>query len=739
MFDFTKKPFSKGSYRLAKLMLVGAILATPFLAPKVAQLQSSGKEPIAYVGHGAMFDQSGNEVAPSITFIREAQAWYRAELLNKLSKDQRAQFHQFERKLARGLALDDQSQLVLNARLLDWLIDAAKPENGDRMRGKNSAMKLSLKNKLPESSTDIYNRSAEPFNANPQLLKRMSDAGKSKEVSTQTLTGNGGAAYRAECLAAGVPIPPDIGNAAWISRGQIPQTQLFILPSFKAEVFTYQSTSPPGMCVALPRFNTANTVLLDGVICLGQTGKACFWDNEKNGTVFNFVLGTARPFSDFGGGTELLASSGGTCTDCHSGENPYIIHDAVLNSLSGLGLPTFAPTWHDPIVRSGDATVWPENPGPMNAPPSCVGCHVQGSAGRFPHISTASPGYCNQVLIKSIQNTMPPSGPGTLWGSAEMNGLLYWCGQAATGDASGRGDPHLTTFDGVNYDFQSAGEFVYLRDGNGLEIQTRQTPVSTASVVGPNAHTGLTSCVSVNTAVAARVGNFRVSYQPGRKEPELRIDGKLTDVGPNGINLGSGRIVRSSVGNGIEIFFPDKTHLIVTPDFWASQGIWYMNVDVLNTPGREGVIGAMAPGSWLPALSDGTSVGPIPGSLHQRYIDLNQKFADSWRVTTTTSLFDYAPGTSTATFTNPAWPPENPPCVIPSSPFPPAKPMDPQRAQELCKDVTEENMRSQCVFDLTVTGEPKFAETYLTTQKLRQSTGTGAGETAAKENKSPKP
>lgn len=738
MFDLTKKPFSKCPYRLAKLILVGAILITPFLVPKVAQLQSTGKEPIAYIGHGAMFDQNGNELAPSITFIREAQEWYRAELVNKLTKDQRAQFNRFERNLAKGLALDDQSQLVLNARLLDWLLDAAKPENGDRIRGKNNVMKLSLKNKLPESSDNIFTRSTEPFNANPQLLKRLSNTDKPKGFITQTLTGNGGAAYRAECLANGVPIPPDMGNAAWISRGQIPQPQLFIVNSLKAEVLTYQSTSPPGMCIALPRFNTGDTVQLDGVICLGQSGKACFWDNEKNGVTFNFQRGTARPFNDFGGGTELLGSVGGVCSDCHSGENPYIIHDAVLNSLSGLGLPTFAPTWHDPIVRSGDTMAWPENPGPMNAPPSCVGCHVQGSAGRFPHISTASPGYCGSVLAKSIQNTMPPGAPGTLAGTPEMIALQNWCTLAASGDASGRGDPHLTTFDGINYDFQGAGEFVYLRDADGLEIQTRQTPVSTASVVGPNAHTGLTSCVSVNTAVAARVGKFRVSYQPGRNAPELRIDGKLTEIGPNGINLGSGSIVRSSVGSGIEIFFPDKTHLIVTPDWWASQGIWYMNVDVVNTPGREGVIGAIAPGSWLPALSDTTSLGPIPPSLHQRYVDLNQTFANSWRVTNTTSLFDYAPGTSTATFTNPAWPPENPPCVIPASPIPPAKPMDPQRAQELCREITDENMNAQCVFDLTVTGEPKFAETYRTTQILRQAAGTGAGETAVKENKPPK-
>lgn len=175
------------------------------------------------------------------------------------------------------------------------------------------------------------------------------------------------------------------------------------------------------------------------------------------------------------------------------------------------------------------------------------------------------------------------------------------------------------------------------------------------------------------------------------------------------------------VGNGIEIFFPDKTHLIATPNWWASQNTWYLNVDVVNTPGREGVMGAIPPGSWLPLLPNGTTMGPIPASLSQRHIDLNQKFANAWRVNNGTSLFDYPSGTSTATFTNRNWPPRKPPCIIPGSRIPPAKPMNPQKAQELCRKIVDKNMKAECVFDVTVTGEAGFAKAYLTTQALHSS------------------
>src|SRR5690606_34189345 len=64
--------------------------------------------------------------------------------------------------------------------------------------------------------------------------------------------------------------------------------------------------------------------------------------------------------------------------------------------------------------------------------------------------------------------------------------------------ADGWGDPHLTTVDGVHYDFQSAGEFTALRE-EGFEVQTRQTEVPTATVPITNPYTGITHCVSVYT------------------------------------------------------------------------------------------------------------------------------------------------------------------------------------------------------------------------------------------------
>ena len=747
--------YSRISLRSCALLLASIAL---LLCTGATQGQDSEREPIAFIGHGAIFDRNGAEVAPTAAFIRDAQSWYRNFLIAKLNKDQRAQFDGFESTLTKGLKLDEQSQLVANAYSIDWLIKTANPQDRGRLQGKNNLMKFLLQVKLEEKPDVRKLRAFEVFKLNPELIKRLIEArvilfsgsgsggggGGGSKSADVIPTGASGQQYRDDCVAQGVPLPPDIGNPGWVDRGAIPQAELFIVAGLQAEVMTYESTSPVGMCIALPRFDASNNVALDGIICMGKlSSKVCYFDNAKwpnppNGGTFTYnrytpantpPTLTPKAFTLWGGGTEIAADNGamgGNCSDCHAGENPYIIHGTVLNSLAGI-LPTFPDQWYQPRVPI-DSPPWPINPGPMNAPPSCVGCHVQGNAGRFPHISTDMPGYCDSVLTKSINLTMPPWGPGTLAGTLEMNNLLAWCGQPPDNNPSARGDPHITTSNGVTYDFQSAGEFTLLRDADGLLVQTRQTPVGTSTTPLANAYTGLTSCVSLNTAFAARVGKHRVTYEPnvsGVPDPsgmQLRVDGVLTTIGGSGLNLpGGGRIVNVTTGAGYEIIFPDQTHIIVSANWWPDQSKWYLNVDVVNTPGREGVMGTVLPGNWLPLLPNGSTLGPKPsaGDLHTRFVQLNQTFTNAWRVTATTSLFDYKPGTSTATFTNTNWPVENPQtCAIPESRIPPAKPMDPRKAQVYCRDVADKSAKAQCLFDVTITGEPGFARSYLISQQL---------------------
>ncbi len=226
--------------------------------------------------------------------------------------------------------------------------------------------------------------------------------------------------------------------------------------------------------------------------------------------------------------------------------------------------------------------------------------------------------------------------------------------------------------------------------------------------------------MSINTAVAARVGKYRVTYQPlsGSPDLQLSVDGVPTPLGPQGINLGpDGRIKKAEgEGSSVEIDFPDGTVIIMAPVWLAAQNKWSINLRVYRSRAADGIMGAVATDSWLPSLPDGTSLGPWPPTPHQRYLDLYKTFADRWRVTAATSLFDYAPGTSTATFTLDDWPPENPPCVAPGSP--PAASLNEETAQNLCLAVTDKFKKANCVYDVMVTGEPAFANAYLTSDRI---------------------
>ena len=737
---------------------LAAVVAAGLLASTAAHSQE--REPIAFVGHGAFFDADGKQVAPTPDFVARAQAFYRARVSAALPKDGKARFAAFQRKLA---ALGDgggQARLVIDQRALDWLaanVDAGAVDA--RVLGKISALHYALEFQLADSADPASYLERQEFRIDPALRDKLDspalapNAGGGLQVRTATV--NSGQLYINECMANQVPMPPTIsvldpaGTAGWKSLGFIPTANQFITGT-PAELRVFTSSS--GMCFSLPRYNNSSlsTVNLDGVICLSKiTSKVCFWDNQMNGTTFSFPTGTHIPIGVAdasidpmlryqAGGKEIENNpAAGICTDCHAGRNPYIIHPELgLTTSAGvatgtmggldqppLSLPTFSPARYDPLV----AASWPQNGLSMSqalVPPACGACHsATGPGGAFPHLSSELPGYCNAVLSQAIARTMPPGAAGSLQNDMAVLTFKNWCTTPASSGPSNRGDPHLTTSAAgkpVNWDFQAAGEFVALRNSStGFELQTRQTPVATANPVA-NGYTGLTSCVSVNTAVALRVGKRRVTFQPPpgqaltRERLQLRVDGDVTAVPAGGLALGVGNRIATAGAGGFDVTTADGTHVVVSPVPWQSQGLTYLDVEVLSSPAQEGTMAPILPGNWLPLTPGGASFGPQPAAVADRHVLLNQKFADAWRVATTTSLFDYGPGSGTAAFTDRNWPP--PPggrCTGPlTSGRPVAKGVSLEVAQRLCKPVKDPAAFQNCVADVQATGETGFVKAY---------------------------
>jgi len=416
------------------------------------------KEPIAYIGHGAFFDANGTEIVMTPAMLESVRAYYEARILPKLGARRQGEFRALRLTLTKGLDLSAAEEAFASQAALTRTAQAV-PLNGADVHtlGKLRALEYRMRRGLMKNAVQLMFFGSKA-KANLEILRRV-DAydGQTKATKFLMATPNRGKAYVEECAAAGVPIPPPIGQLdpagtnGWKSEGFLKPGTQFIINS-PAELRSYES--PQGMCYALPRYDdeSRSTVALDGVICLSKaTAKVCFWDNQMNGRDFAFPNGTRIPigFPDTSvnaeglyqaGGEELDNGAGGVCSDCHSGANPYIVHPRLeLNPGVTWGsvedaLPAFGADRATPLVPAS----WPQNEGSLAdaaTPKACAGCHSEdGGAGRLPQLTAQLRGYCGTILPQAITRTMPPRKPGSQASDPEVVALLELCkAKAMTG------------------------------------------------------------------------------------------------------------------------------------------------------------------------------------------------------------------------------------------------------------------------------------------------------------------
>lgn len=255
------------------------------------------------------------------------------------------------------------------------------------------------------------------------------------------------------------------------------------------------------------------------------------------------------------------------------------------------------------------------------------------------------------------------------------------------GDSSG--DPHLTTIDGLAYDFQAAGEFVLLEavDGEEFVVQARQEPVGSEACPGT---------VAINTAAAMKVADKRLAFYAGREYP-LYIDGAPTHLGSGTLPLGQDAVI-SQQGSLYTISWPSGE--LVTVQVASRNLNLRLDVPEARQGDYRGLLGTYDDDTSNDiALRDGTVLdSPV------LWDDLRGRFADSWRVTPESSLFDYGPSETTDTFTNLEFPTR--PASVDALPL-----AQRQSAEQICSDagVTDEILLEQCTLDVVCTGDAGYA------------------------------
>ncbi len=222
-------------------------------------------------------------------------------------------------------------------------------------------------------------------------------------------------------------------------------------------------------------------------------------------------------------------------------------------------------------------------------------------------------------------------------------------------NGGGTGDPHLFTFDGLRYDYQPIGEFVYATDNQTYTIQVRTEQ-------------WIDKLATLQTALSTRFADGTKVSLFARQTPMLVVNDQAAQLDcwddtpvPAG-QLCSGHLELDNGGwidydanaKKFSVNFPDAvSHLDVSVG--NSSGL-YFNTQFFVGPAIQahtvGLLGSADGDASNDLVTRDGTVMKQPVSFH----DLYNGYANSWRISDNESLFVYDPGKSTATFTDPAFP-----------------------------------------------------------------------------------
>lgn len=229
------------------------------------------------------------------------------------------------------------------------------------------------------------------------------------------------------------------------------------------------------------------------------------------------------------------------------------------------------------------------------------------------------------------------------------------------------GDPHLSSFDGASFSFQTVGEFVMTKSQSGhMEVQARQ------KASGAN--------VSLNSALAMNVAGDRFCVYPNEKPDNasgtpFRLNGNPITLADNTYNLPHGGTIVKSAKNEYVVNWPSGEHVVF--NIRNSTDFDFINLQIEILPCLEerfdGVLG-----NANGMLNDDfkTSTGRNPQGDFVSYVSLGndeanriakdverahlsyiaKDFADEWRVNNENTLFDYGFGQNTMSFTDRSFP-----------------------------------------------------------------------------------
>ncbi|MEO7331865.1 MAG: ice-binding family protein, partial [Minicystis sp.] len=261
------------------------------------------------------------------------------------------------------------------------------------------------------------------------------------------------------------------------------------------------------------------------------------------------------------------------------------------------------------------------------------------------------------------------------------------CSPCTEGGGMSNGEPHLTTFDRLLYDFQATGDFVLVNAGPAVVVQARQV-LTNAFPNNPN--------TAMNAAAAAKLGTDRLAVFA--RPLQILVNGVPTTLTSTPRELPGGAVV-SQEGTRITLSRAGSSVRFTLASLFVDVRV-FLAPSVANVTGmlgnRDGI-----PGNDLITRSGQHLALPIS------FNDLYNVFGASWVVPAGESLFGSAlllasghPNTYVV-----------PSSAVTSAQFP-ATAL--QLAQTVCTEaaITDPDLYEACVLDVAATADPTAAEVF---------------------------
>ncbi|MFZ3323198.1 MAG: VWD domain-containing protein [Usitatibacter sp.] len=221
----------------------------------------------------------------------------------------------------------------------------------------------------------------------------------------------------------------------------------------------------------------------------------------------------------------------------------------------------------------------------------------------------------NMTLVELMGPVMHTGTPSLVFRQSNVPGsVAATCAGAIT-----IGDTHITTFDGVYYDFQAYGDFLLAQDGPDFVVQARQ---ASGAPLWPNA--------AVNKAIATRMGGTRIALyiEPTR----LDVDGAATALADGDTILRPTGVQVSRTGNVYSISDEHGNRVRATLNStWIDVAV---GLGLAPHSAVRGLLGNPR-GNGRELVTADRVVLKAPVLFH----DLYSVYAESWRVLPKESLF----------------------------------------------------------------------------------------------------